>query len=98
MRSNNIVFICWYHIVGYPKYRRKTLMPPIDERLKIIITEHVERRGQELIELEVIPNHVHLLVGCDPQFGMHRLVKLLKGDNQMSDPFHCMLFSGILCA
>jgi putative transposase len=32
-----------------------------------------------VIELDVLPNHVHLLVGCDPQFGIHRLVKLLKG-------------------
>ena len=30
-------------------------------------------------ELEVMPDHVHLLVHCDPQFGIHRLVKLLKG-------------------
>src|SRR5260221_12476000 len=29
--------------------------------------------------MEVMPDHVHLLVGCDPQFGIHRLVKLLKG-------------------
>jgi putative transposase len=28
-----------------------------------------------------MPDHVHLLVGCDPQFGMHRLVKLLKGSS-----------------
>ena len=26
-----------------------------------------------------MPDHVHLLVGCDPQFGIHRLVKYLKG-------------------
>lgn len=29
--------------------------------------------------LEVMPDHVHLLVGVDPQFGVHRLVKRLKG-------------------
>ena len=29
--------------------------------------------------MEVLLDHVHLLVGCDPQFGIHRLVKLLKG-------------------
>ena len=39
----------------------------------------MERWGQERIESEVMPDHVHLLVGCDPQFGMHRLVKLLNG-------------------
>lgn len=80
MRGNNtIVYTCRYHVVFCPKYRRKVLMPPIDERLKVILAEQIERWGQELIEMEVMPDHVHLLVGCDPQFGIHRLVKLLKG-------------------
>lgn len=79
-RSNhNVVYICRYHIIFCPKYRRKVLVPPIDARLKTILMEQIERWGQELIELEVMPDHVHLLVGCDPQFGIHRLVKLLKG-------------------
>jgi len=82
MRStNNVVYICRYHVVFCPKYRRQVLTPPIDERLKVILAEQVERWGQDLIELEVLPDHVHLLVGCDPQFGIHRLVKLLKGSS-----------------
>ena len=80
LRSNNtVVYICRYHVVFCPKYRRKVLTPPIDERLTIILAEQIEGWGQELIEMEVLPDHVHLLVGCDPQFGIHRLVKLLKG-------------------
>jgi putative transposase len=80
MRSNNnVVYICRYHVVFCPKYRRKVLTAPIDTRLETILAEQIERWEQELIELEVMPDHVHLLVGCDPQFGIHRLVKLLKG-------------------
>jgi putative transposase len=79
-RSNhNVVYVCRYHIIFCPKYRRKVLVPPIDERLKTVLAEQIERWGQELVELEVMPDHVHLLVGCDPQFGIHRLVKVLKG-------------------
>ena len=79
-RSNhNVVYVCRYHVVFCPKYRRKVLTPPIDERLKTILLEQIERWRQELIEMEVMPDHVHLLVGCDPQFGIHRLIKLLKG-------------------
>jgi len=79
-RSNHdVVYVCRYHIIFCSKYRRKVLMPPIDARLKTILIEQIERWGQELIEVEVMPDHVHLLVGCDPQFGIHRLVKLLKG-------------------
>lgn len=33
----------------------------------------------ELMRMEIMPDHVHLLVECDPQFGIHRLVRLLKG-------------------
>lgn len=79
--SNNVVSICRYHVVFCPKYRRKVFMPPIDERLKVILAEQIERWGQDLIEMEVMPDYVHLLVGCDPQFGIHRLVKLLKGSS-----------------
>jgi putative transposase len=79
MHSNNVAYVCRYHLVFCPKYRRKVLTPPIDERLKVILAEQIERWGQELIEMEVMPDYVHLLVGCAPQFGIHRLVKLLKG-------------------
>jgi REP-associated tyrosine transposase len=80
MRSNNnVVSICRYHVVFCPKYRRKVLTPPIDTQLKTILAEQIERWEQELIELAVMPDQVRLLVGCDPQFGIHRLVKLLKG-------------------
>jgi putative transposase len=35
--------------------------------------------GAELIEMEIMPNRAHPLVGSDPQFGLHRLINLLKG-------------------
>lgn len=77
--NNNIAYNCHYHVVFCPKYRRKVLVNGVDERLKTILMETIEKWGQELVELEVMPDHVHLLVGCDPQFGIHRLVKYLKG-------------------
>jgi len=82
MRGNNnivSIYIRRYHVVFCPKYRRKVLTSPINKRLTVILAEHIERWGQERIEMDVMPDHVHLLVGCDPHFGIHRLVKLLKG-------------------
>lgn len=75
----NIVYNCHYHIVFCPKYRRKVLVSPIDARLRQVINEIIEKWNQELVEIEIMPDHVHLLVGCDPQFGIHRLVRLIKG-------------------
>ena len=80
VKSNqNIVYRCHYHVVFCPKYRRKVLVNGIDSRLKGLLQENVEKWGQEFVECEVMPDHVHLLVGCDPQFGIHRLIKFVKG-------------------
>ena len=77
--NRNVCYVCHYHVVGCPKYRRKVLIPPLDERLKQIIREGCEEHQTEIEELEVLPDHVHLLVSVDPQFGIHRLIKLVKG-------------------
>jgi putative transposase len=79
-RSNlNVVYSCKYHVVWCPKYRCKVLGDGVDVRLKEIIREVAAERRAEVIELEVMPDHVHLLVEVDPQFGIHRQVRLMKG-------------------
>lgn len=79
-RSNlNVVYSCKYHVVWCPKYRRKVLVDGVDGRLKTIIREVALEHNAEILELEVMPDHVHLLTEVDPQFGIHRLIKLMKG-------------------
>ena len=75
----NVVYSCKYHVVWCPKYRRRVLTSEVEERLKALLHEVAEERQAEIIELEVMPDHVHLLVEVDPQFGIHRLVRLMKG-------------------
>lgn len=80
LRSNaNIAFQCAYHVVWCPKYRRKVIGGLLEQRLREIIAEVINEKGAWLIELETMPDHVHLLVEVDPQFGVHRLVKAIKG-------------------
>ena len=64
---------------GGRAWRRKVLLPPGDERLKQIIRDVCEEHQTEIEELEVLPDQVPLLVSVDPQFGIHRLIKLVKG-------------------
>ena len=47
--------------------------------MKELIREVADDKGAWLVEMEVMPDHVHLLVEVDPQFGVHRLVKAIKG-------------------
>lgn len=77
--NNNVVFSCKYHVVWTPKYRRKVLTSVIANRLENLIKEKSAMLKAEIIELEIMPDHVHLLIEVDPQFGIHKLVKNIKG-------------------
>jgi len=77
--NNNVVYSCKYHVIWCPKYRRKILDGAIADRLRELIHQNVLEHDAEIIELEIMPDHVHLLVEVDPQFGIHKLVKQIKG-------------------
>ena len=51
----------------------------MDKRLKEIIQQTAAEFEATIIEVEVMPDHVHLLCEVDPQFGVHRLVGYMKG-------------------
>ncbi len=77
--NNNVVYSCKYHVVWCPKYRRKVLVNGVDVRLKELIDEICRESRIEIIEMEIMPDHVHLLMEVDPQFGIHKAVKQIKG-------------------
>jgi putative transposase len=51
----------------------------MEDRLKQLIREVCDEKGAWVVALETMPDHVHLLVEVDPQYGVHRLVKAVKG-------------------
>ena len=72
--NHNIVYSCKYHIVFCPKYRRKVLVNGVDTRLKELVQSIADENRFEVIEMEIMPDHVHLLFGgrpavWDPQGG-----------------------------
>lgn len=77
--NNNVVYSCKHHVVWCPKYRRKVLVDGVDVRLKEICREVASELSFEIMEMEVMPDHVHMLVEVDPRFGIHRAVKHMKG-------------------
>lgn len=77
--NNNVVYACKYHVVWCPKYRRRILTDGVDVRLKELIFEVCDDHQAEALELEIMSDHVHLLVEVDPQYGIHRLIKQVKG-------------------
>lgn len=77
--NNNIVYDCKYHVVFCPKYRKRVLIDDVEIRVKELFLEKSIELGSKIVEMEIMPDHVHLLIKCDPQFGIHKVVKHLKG-------------------
>lgn len=77
--NRNIVYSCKYHVVFCPKYRRRVLVDGVDERFKEIAREVAGDLHFDIIEMEVMPDHVHLLLEVDPQVPIHKAIKRVKG-------------------
>lgn len=77
--NNNVLYSCKYHVVWCPKYRRKVLTDGIDTRLRELILESCIGNSVDIIEMEIMPDHVHLLMEVDPQYGINRAVRHIKG-------------------
>lgn len=58
--NNNVVYSCKYHVVFCPKYRHRVLADGVDERLKVIAKEVADSYWAEILEIEVMPDHVHI--------------------------------------
>ena len=78
--NNNITYSCKYHVIWCSKYRRKVLVEEVGQRLKELIVGVASELRVDIIEMEIMPDHVHLLLEVDPQFGIHRAVKNIKGE------------------
>jgi putative transposase len=77
--SKNVTYSSKYHVVWCCKYRRKVLSSEVQERFKSITRQVCQERMATIMLLEVMPDHIHLLVEIDPQYGIHKLVKQIKG-------------------
>jgi putative transposase len=74
-----VVYSSKYHCVWTPKYRRRVLVGPIAKRCEQVMRQTAKKYRAAIIALEIMPDHVPVLVEVDPQFGIPRLVKNLKG-------------------
>ena len=76
-------WMCKYHIVFAPKYRRKVICNQIKADIRDIIKDLCAWKGVEIIEGHMMPDHVHLLLSIPPKYSVSQVMGYLKGKSAM---------------
>ncbi len=74
------VYLLQYHIVWVTKYRKPVFTDIVERDVKAYLLETLKSLGMEPLAMEVMPDHVHLLVNCKPQLRLSDAIKVLKGN------------------
>ena len=76
-------WLCKYHIIFTPKYRRKIIYNQYRESIVQIITQLCNYKGVEIIEWNLIPDYVHMLVSIPPKISVSSFMGYLKGKSAL---------------
>lgn len=74
---------CKYHIVFAPKYRRRVIYGEIKVEIGKILRMLCRQKGVEIIEVELCPDHVHMLVKIPPKMSVASFIGYLKGKSTL---------------
>jgi putative transposase len=68
-----------YHFVWCPKYRRKVLTGSVEARLRTLVRAKAEELFCKIVTLEIMPDHVHLIVKAPPTHAPQHIANQIKG-------------------
>ncbi len=74
------VYLLQYHIVWVTKYRKPILVSEIEKEVKEYLLKTLKSLDVDPIAMEIMPDHIHLLVDCKPQLRLSDAIKILKGN------------------
>ncbi len=74
---------CKYHIVFAPKYRRKVFFEEKRIEIREILRELCKWKGVDIIEGEICPDHVNLLLSIPPNLSVSGFMGYLKGKSSL---------------
>ena len=76
-------WLCKYHIVFTPKYRRKVIYNKYREDLREILKMLCDWKGVEILEGHLMPDHIHMLVSIPPKISVSSFMGYLKGKSSL---------------
>ena len=74
------VYSLQYHLIWCTKYRKKILKDGLDTECKEMLEALAEEYKFQILAIEVMPDYIHLLVNCRPQFYISDMIKIMKGN------------------
>lgn len=74
---------CKYHIVFAPKYRRKLFYGKMKAEIGTILRELCKWKQVTIVEAEVCPDHIHMLVEIPPKMSVSSFMGFLKGKSSL---------------
>lgn len=77
--GNHLVYSCQYHVIFCPKYRRPVLGDGVDQRFKELVKSKESEYEYEVLDIEVMPDHVHMILDINPKIGIFTVVNKIKG-------------------
>ena len=86
MDKNSLAHTMWeckYHLVFAPKYRRQAIYGVLKKDIGKILRELCDRKGIEIIEAELCPDHIHMLVRIPPKYSVSEIMGYLKGKSSL---------------
>ncbi|MBD2780461.1 IS200/IS605 family transposase [Xenorhabdus sp. 42] len=81
--SAHTKWLCKYHIVFSPKYRRKIIFARLRSSIGEILRNLCKYKGVEIIEGHLMPDHVHMLVSIPPKISVSSFMGYLKGKSSL---------------
>lgn len=76
-------WLCKYHIIFTPKYRRKIIYNKYRESIRDILKSLCSYKGIEILEGHLMPDHVHLLLSIPPKYSVSSIMGYLKGKSSL---------------
>ena len=74
---------CKYHVVFAPKYRRMIIYNQIKVDIGKILRKLCDQKGIEIIEAELCPDHIHMLIAIPPKYSVAQIMGYLKGKSSL---------------
>lgn len=76
-------WLCKYHIVFTPKYRRKAIYGQYKKSIGQILRQLCNYKGVEIIEGHLMIDHIHMLVSIPPKYSVSQFMGYLKGKSSL---------------